>query len=49
LVRTKELRGRWIVENVGGGESRFIGTREELEVGLEGISRRCWNRSDLIY
>lgn len=34
--------------NVGAGdEVRLRGTRDELDAELEGISRRCWKRSDL--
>lgn len=47
-MRTNEDSGRWSVENTGGGDDPiFNGVRVELEDGLEGMSKRCWNKSDL--
>jgi hypothetical protein len=47
-VRTNEESGRCSVENVGAGEDdKSSGTRDVVDAEDGGISKRCWNRSDL--
>jgi hypothetical protein len=49
LVRTNEESGRCSVENVGAGEDdKSSGTRDVVDAEDGGISKRCWNKSDLL-
>jgi len=48
FVRTNDDNGRCKVENVGAGEEFLSrGIRDVVDADDGGISKRCWNKSDL--